>query len=118
MTLLTQALEALEAMERATQTNDAHVQASASQQCRKAIIALSAVIEAGVVVQQGWRPISEAPKDKVILLGLPLSGNIKEWDRRVYEGRWHKEKSTWTSVNGFLLLGVATHWMPTSSSHR
>ena len=72
----------------------------------------NAALKAALAEPQGWRPIETAPKDKVILLGLPLVGNIKERDRRVYEGRWHEEQSTWTSVNGFLLLSVATHWMP------
>ena len=59
-----------------------------------------------------WQPIETAPKDEIVLLGLPLIGNIREGDRRVYEGRWHEEQATWTSVNGFLLLGAATDWMP------
>lgn len=59
-----------------------------------------------------WQKIETAPKDQVILLGLPMVGNIKEWDRRVYEGRWNEDQSTWTSVNGFIVLSVATHWMP------
>lgn len=60
----------------------------------------------------GWQPIETAPKDEIVLLGLPLIGNIREGDRRVYEGRWHEAQATWTSVNGFLLLGAATDWMP------
>lgn len=60
----------------------------------------------------GWQPIETAPKDEIVLLSLPLIGNIREGDRRVYEGRWHEAQATWTSVNGFLLLGAATDWMP------
>ena len=59
-----------------------------------------------------WQPIDTAPKDVVILLGLPIAGNLREGDRRVYEGRWHEAQETWTSVNGFLLFTDATHWMP------
>ena len=59
-----------------------------------------------------WQPIETAPKDEIVLLCLPLIGNIREGDRRVYEGRWHEAQATWTSVNGFLLLGAATDWMP------
>ena len=60
----------------------------------------------------GWQPIETAPKEEVVLLSLPLIGNIREGDRRVYEGRWHEAQATWTSVNGFLLLSAATDWMP------
>ena len=61
-----------------------------------------------------WLPIESAPRDEsVILLGLPKVGALKDEDaRRVYEGRWNKIQSTFTSVNGFILLSVATHWMP------
>lgn len=59
-----------------------------------------------------WQDISTAPKVGVILLGLPIAGNLREDDRRVYEGRWNEDQKTFTSVNGFLLLSVATHWMP------
>lgn len=61
---------------------------------------------------RGWQPIETAPKDAIVLLCLPLIGNIREGDRRVYEGRWHEAQATWTSVNGFLLFGAATNWMP------
>jgi hypothetical protein len=60
----------------------------------------------------GWQPIETAPKDQVILLGLPVAGNLHEDDRRVYEGRWHEAQQAWTSVNGFILFTGATHWMP------
>ena len=60
----------------------------------------------------GWQPIETAPKDAIILLGLPAINGIGQDDRRVYEGRWHTTQATWTSVNGFLLLGAATRWMP------
>ena len=60
-----------------------------------------------------WRPIKTAPKDgTVILLGFPVVGNLREEDRRVYEGRWHEQQETFTSVNGFLLLTAASHWQP------
>lgn len=59
-----------------------------------------------------WQPIETAPRDKVILLGFLVVGNLREDDRRVYEGRWHEGQQTFTSVNGFLLFSAATHWMP------
>lgn len=59
-----------------------------------------------------WRPIATAPKDESpILLGyLPhprLFGS-----RRTYEGRWNEAQQAWTSVNGFLVHSLATHWQP------
>jgi len=63
-----------------------------------------------------WQPIETAPKDGVVLLCLPIFGAIREGDRRVYEGRWHNEQDTFTSVNGFILLTGATHWMPLPSA--
>ena len=60
-----------------------------------------------------WQPIETAPKDgAAILLGLPIVGNLAENDRRVYEGRWNGLQKTWTGINGFIVLSVATHWMP------
>lgn len=60
-----------------------------------------------------WQPIEEAPKDgSVFLIGLPIAGNLREGDRRVYEARWHEDQQQFTSVNGFLLFGGATHWRP------
>ena len=60
-----------------------------------------------------WQPIETAPMDgTTILLGLPVCGNLWAEDRRVYEGRWHEREGTWTSINGFILFSVATHWMP------
>lgn len=60
-----------------------------------------------------WQGIESAPRDgTIILLGLPIVGNLREVDRRVYEGRWHEEQKIFTSVNGFILLAAATHWMP------
>lgn len=60
-----------------------------------------------------WQPIETAPKDgTVILLGCPAVGAMKDpGARRVYEGRWHTQEKCFTSVNGFLVLRVATHWM-------
>lgn len=64
-----------------------------------------------------WLPIDTAPKDgTVILLGLPIGGNLQEGARGVYEGRWHERLSTWASVNGLLLLTYASHWMPLPSA--
>lgn len=64
-----------------------------------------------------WQPIETAPRDgTVILLGCPAVGAMKDpGSRRVYEGLWHGGQKTFTSVNGFLLLTVATHWMPLPS---
>ncbi len=56
-----------------------------------------------------WKPIDTAPKEGIILLGYLPHPRL---DRRVYEGRWHEEQNTWTSVNGFLLHSDATHWQP------
>lgn len=69
-------------------------------------------LRAELAKPDGWQSIESAPKDGIILLGLPVIGRIKAEDRRVYEGRWHEDQSTWTSVNGFIILGCATHWMP------
>jgi hypothetical protein len=57
-----------------------------------------------------WKPIDEAPKDGTVI----LLGYVPNWrlDRRVYEGRWNDEQSTWTAVNGFIVHNSATHWMP------
>lgn len=62
----------------------------------------------------GWLPIETGPKDeKPILLGCPAVGAMKDpGSTRVFEGRWNSVQKTWTSMNGFLLLTVATHWMP------
>lgn len=62
-------------------------------------------------VLTAWQPIATAPRDTVILLGYAPHPRLAE-DRRVYEGRWHDEQQTWTSVNGFLLHTGATHWQP------
>lgn len=61
-----------------------------------------------------WQPIETAPKDEsVILLSLPKVGALKdEGARRVFEGRWNYNQQTFTSVNGFIIHDVATHWMP------
>lgn len=57
-----------------------------------------------------WESMETAPKDAVILLSLPVIGNLREEDRRVFEGRWNERQETWTSVNGFILLSEATRW--------
>jgi hypothetical protein len=56
-----------------------------------------------------WMPISQAPKDAVILLGYEAHPRM---DRLVYEGCWSATQETWTSVNGFILHSDATHWQP------
>jgi hypothetical protein len=57
-----------------------------------------------------WKPIETAPKDgTALLLGYLPNERI---DRHVYEGRWDDFQRTWASVNGFLIHGAATHWMP------
>lgn len=61
-----------------------------------------------------WQPIETAPKDCILLLGY-LPHPRMDGSRRVYEGRWHEEQSTWTSTNGFLIHTGATHWMPLPS---
>lgn len=65
-----------------------------------------------------WLPIETAPKaaegdGSAILLALPAVGALKDpRQRRVFEGRWNETQQTWTSVNGYLVLSAATHWMP------
>lgn len=74
----------------------------------------SAAAVGGSALSEGlgaWLPIETAPRDAVILLGYaPHPRMVGE--RRVYEGRWHEEQQTWTSVNGFLVHTGATHWQP------
>ena len=82
------------------------------ERCEDAITTLKAALEQQQAKPVAWQPIETAPKDEIVLLCLPLIGNIREGDRRVYEGRWHEAQATWTSINGFLLLGAATYWMP------
>lgn len=78
--------------------------------------ALTGLAKAAIAAMQPapqWQGIESAPRDgTIILLGLPIVGNLREVDRRVYEGRWHEEQKIFTSVNGFILLAAATHWMP------
>jgi hypothetical protein len=81
-------------------------------QCMVAAQAALTALQSAGVVTQGWQDIASAPRDAVILLGFPIVGNLREDDRRVYEGRWNAEQKTFTSVNGFLLLTAATHWQP------
>jgi hypothetical protein len=65
----------------------------------------------------GWQPIDSAPKDAILLLGLPAVGALRDpSSRRVYEGRWNEEQQTWTSVNGFIVLTGATHWQALPSA--
>jgi len=66
-----------------------------------------------------WEPIETAPKDRlpngdpaVILLGLPAIGALKHGGRRVYEGCWSYNQGMFASVDGYLVLSAATHWMP------
>jgi hypothetical protein len=69
--------------------------------------------EAATLKANPWQPIETAPKDGTpIVLLLPLAGNLREGDRRVYEGRWHEAQEKWTSLNGFLLFDGATDWQP------
>ena len=61
-----------------------------------------------------WQPIENAPVcGEVILLCMPKIGAMRDSSvRRVYEGLWNESQCTFTSVNGFILLTGATHWMP------
>ena len=61
-----------------------------------------------------WQPIESAPVcGEVILLCMPKIGAMRDSSvRRVYEGLWNESQCTFTSVNGFILLTGATHWMP------
>ncbi len=51
----------------------------------------------GDVYRKEWQVIEKAPKDgTVILIALPIAGNLRLGDRRVYEGRWHETQLTIT----------------------
>jgi hypothetical protein len=60
-----------------------------------------------------WRPIEDAPKDRIILVGYDDAAALKgrlQVDQRVYECRWNEPEGTWSSRNGFALHMAATHW--------
>lgn len=66
--------------------------------------------KADVADEMDWRPIETAPKDGTVIL-LGYTPNPRH-ERHVYEGRWHEDQGTWTSVNGFIVHEACTHWMP------
>ena len=107
MTLLQQAIEALEGAD------------SIDTDMAAAITALRKAIEAGMVVQQGWRPISEAPKDFITDVDLWTDGV------RVPDCIWAKPDgaskcdydwcmSEYENGYGWAMKRVnkPTHWMP------
>ncbi len=80
--------------------------------CMQGLVARMRQAERKAADGPQWRPIETAPRDETVILLGYLQHPRMEGSRLVYEGRWHSEQETWTSVNGFIVHPSATHWMP------
>lgn len=115
MTLLQQALEALEHCYDITEWPGGE---SATRQFA-AIKALREAIETGMVVVPGWRPISEAPKDFVTVFDGWNGERVADvsWAHPEYSPKGHCDwcVSEYENGHGWNNVGVCglTHWMPT-----
>ena len=73
---------------------------------------LSALNEAGCVVEQGWQPIETAPKDgtRILLFVPPYGASTGHYSPA--RSNWGEKASLWIAHAVLNKEAAPTHWMP------